>query len=77
MNSFGTAFDARSNPEMMKKAIIKEFGVRTISLCDINNVEKELENIEDIFVENGYTKETVRDYLSERQPKDIEDIEGQ
>ena len=66
--------DARSNhPEMMKKAIIKGFGDRARSLCDINNVEKELENLEEIFVENGYTKETVRDYLSERQPKVVED----
>ena len=58
---------------MMKKAIIKGFSDNARSLCGINNVEKELENFEEIFVENGYTKETVRDYLSERQPKVVED----
>ena len=43
------------------------------SQWDISNVEKEIEILEDIFVENGYTKETVQDYLPERQPKVVED----
>ena len=62
--------DERSNhPEMMKRAIVKGFGDRARSLCDENNVNEELRNLEEIFVENGYTKDKIREYLSERQPK--------
>ena len=66
--------DERSNhPEMMKRAIVKGFGDRARSLCDENNVNEELRNFEEIFVENGYTKDKVREYLSEKQPKITED----
>ena len=42
--------NARSNhSEMMKRAIIKGFGDRARSLYDINNVEKELQNLEEFF----------------------------
>ena len=38
--------DERSNhPEMMKRAIVKGFGDRARSLCDENNVDKELGNL--------------------------------
>ena len=34
------------------------------SLRDNSNVEKELENLEEIFVENEYNKEIVLNYIS-------------
>ena len=66
----------RSNhPEMMKRAIIKGFGDRARSLCDQTTIAAELQNLEDIFVENGYKKETIKEYLSERPPKTSEERE--
>ena len=67
-----TNVDERSNhPEMMKRAIVKGFADRARSLCDENNVNEELRNLEKIFVENGYTEEKIWEYLSEKQSKKL------
>ena len=34
-----------------------------------NNVDEELRNLENFFVDNGYTEDKIREYLSEKQPK--------
>ena len=45
----------RSNhSESMKRAVIKGFEDRARALCDNDYLEKELCNIEDAFVANGY-----------------------
>ena len=56
----------RSNhPESMKRAIIKRFADRARALCDNNYLKKELYNIEDMFVANGYPRESMRRYMEE------------
>ena len=51
--------------ESMKRAIIKGFADRTRALCDNDYLKKELCNIEDVFVANGYPRERVRRYMEE------------
>ena len=57
---------------MLERTIFKGLSDRARSLWDNNNVGKELENLEKIFVKNGYTQETVRGYLFQQQPKIVE-----
>ena len=62
----------RSNhPESMKRAIIKGFVDRARALCDENHLAEELHNIEDVFVANGYTRETMRRFMEQR-PQQID-----
>ena len=59
--------NARSNhPEYMKKGIIKGFAERARALCDTDCLEREMKNLEDVFVANGYEREDVRETLKER-----------
>ena len=44
----------------MERAIIKGFADRARALCDEKHLAEELHNIEDVFVANGYPRETVR-----------------
>jgi hypothetical protein len=58
----------RSNhPSSMKKGIIKGFADRARALCDPGYVEEELKNIEDVFVANGYDRETVKRYMKSKE----------
>ena len=62
----------RSNhPESMKRAIIKGFADRARALCDEKHLAEELHNIEDVFVVNGYPRETVRRFMEQR-PQQID-----
>ena len=62
----------RSNhPESMKRAIIKGFADRARALCDEKHLAEELHNIEDVFVANGYPRETVRRFMEQR-PQQID-----
>ena len=57
----------RSNhPESMKRAIVKGFTERARALCDEKHLAEELNNIEDVFVANGYSRETVRRFMEQR-----------
>ena len=57
----------RSNhPESMKRAIVKGFTDRARALCDEKHLAEELNNIEDVFVANGYPRETVRRFMEQR-----------
>ena len=59
--------NARSNhPEYMKRGIIKGFADRARSLCDEKHLNKEIKNLEDIFIVNGYYEE-VRTVLNEKK----------
>ena len=70
--------DAQSDhPEIMKKDIIEGFGDRARSLCDKDTLQEELQNLEEIFMENGYKKEKIKEYSSEKQPRiEKEEKEG-
>ena len=57
----------------MERAIIKGFADRTRALCDEKHlhIAEELHSIEDVFVANGYPKETVRRFMEQR-PQQID-----
>ena len=69
----------RSNhPETMKRAIIKGFADRARALCDKKHLTEELNNMEDVYVANGYPRETVRRFMEQRlQQKDKREQEEQ
>ena len=57
----------RSNhPQSMKRAIIKGFADRARALCDERHLAEQLHNIEDVFVANGYPRETVKRFMKQR-----------
>ncbi|KAL9986884.1 hypothetical protein ACROYT_G001093 [Oculina patagonica] len=57
----------RSNhPESMNRAIVKGFTDRARALCDEKHLAEELNNVEDVFVANGYPRETVRRFMEQR-----------
>ena len=65
-----TTINARSNhPGKMKMAMIKGFGDSVRSLCDKDTLEDQLQNLEEIFMENGHEKEKIKGYLSEKRRK--------
>lgn len=49
----------------MKRGIIKGFTERAKRLCDEEHLEDELQNVEDVFVANGYRRELVKKYMEE------------
>ena len=60
--------NARSNhTDYIKRGIIKGFAERARALCDEEFLEKELENLEDVFVANGYGREEVRETLNAKK----------
>ena len=62
----------RSNhPESMKRAIIKGFAGGARALCDDKHLAEELQNVEDVFVANGYPRELVRKFMEPR-PQQID-----
>ena len=58
--------ESSNHPDMMKRGIIKGFADRARALCDEHNLQSELQNIEDVFVANGYRREVVRGYMEPR-----------
>ena len=66
----------RSNhPESRKRAVIKGFADRARALFDNDYLEKELCNIKDVFVANGYPRERVRRYRKETYQRNERDQE--
>ena len=60
--------DSRSNHrESTKRGVIKGYADRARTLCDPEYLQKEMENIEEVFVENGYSKTEVRRAMRERE----------
>ena len=69
----------RSNhKESTKRAIIKGYADRARALCDDQNLEAELENIVQVFRENGYEEKEIKDAMKqkERQEEEKEDTRG-
>ena len=60
----------------IKKAIIKGYGDRARNLCDPQYVKEELEHVEQVFIENGYSQKEVQDALKEKTPRREEDEEN-
>ena len=69
----------RSNhPESMKRAVIKGFADRARALCDKKHLAVELHSMEDVYVANGYPRETVRRFMEQgTQQKDKREQEEQ
>ena len=61
--------------EAIKRGVIKGYGDRARTLCDPEYLQAELDNIEAVFVENGYSKLEVQEAMKERQQRTKEDDE--
>ena len=61
--------------ENIKRGIIKGYGDRARTLCDEKYVKEELKNVEQVFIENGYTRREVRKAMKERERTDEENEE--
>jgi hypothetical protein len=56
-----------------KRGVIKGYADRARSLCDTAYLENEMKNIQDVFQDNGYTKEEIIDAMTETQRTDREE----
>ena len=65
----------KSNHQNTKKDVIKGYSDRARALCDPQYLQNELQNIEDVFVENGYSRREVRKAMEERQTTENEEEE--
>ena len=53
----------------INQALTKGFGDRAKSLCDKDTSQHELQNLKEIFMEIGYDKEKIQEYISEKQSR--------
>jgi hypothetical protein len=68
----------RSNHrDCTKRGVIKGYSDRARALCDQQYLERELKNVEDVFTENGYTRQEVRNAMSETQQTRDSDRSGE
>ena len=58
-----------------KSGVIKGYVERARALCDKQYLEKELENIRQVFEENGYSKKEVREAMRATKKKTVEEKE--
>jgi hypothetical protein len=58
-----------NHKESTKQGIIKGYGDRARALCDPQYLQAELTNIEEVFVENGFTKKEVQRALQPREAR--------
>ena len=65
-----------NHQENTKKGVIKGYGDRARALCDPQYLQSELQNIEDVFVENGYSRKEVQNAMKERQPTQDDTEQG-
>ena len=65
-----------NHQENTKKGVIKGYGDRARALCDPQYLQGELQNIEDVFVENGYSRKEVQNAIKERQPTQDDTEQG-
>ena len=56
-----------NHKESTKQGVIKGYGDRARALCDPQYLQAELTNIEEVFVENGFTKKEVQRALQPRE----------
>ena len=60
----------RSNhTDSTKRGIIKGYADRAKRLCDNEYLAEELKNIEDIFMENGYSRKEIREAMQQKQKR--------
>ena len=62
-----------NHPHFMKKGIIRGFAERARALCDGKYLNDELQNIEDVFVANGYERNEVKRCLREKVKEKTEE----
>ena len=55
--------------ECTKRGVIKGYNDRAKTLCDPQYLQDELKNIEEVFVENGYSKREIRNATKDRTPR--------
>jgi hypothetical protein len=58
-----------NHPPNVKHAIIKGFADRARALCDPENLETELNNIEEVFIANGYKLDEITKCTTKESPR--------
>ena len=61
--------------ESVKRGVIKGYADRARSLCDAAYLDAELKNIQDVFRDNGYSKEEITSAMAERETEEEEENE--
>ena len=61
--------------EAIKRRVIKGYGDRARALCDPEYLQGELDNIEAVFMENGYSRQEIQEAMKERPKKTTEEEE--
>ncbi len=67
---------ASNHPENMKWGVIKGFVERAKALCDDDQLQDELTNIQDVFVANGYARSSIKEIMraekkTEKEENDV------
>jgi rubrerythrin len=62
-----------NHKESIKKGVIKGYAERARALCDPEYLSDELQNIEQVFEDNGYTKEEIRNAMKETEKSKTEE----
>ena len=66
----------RSNHnESIKRGVIKGYADRARAICDPEYLETEMENIVNVFEDNGYSKKEIEDAMKEKEKNKTEDEE--
>ena len=58
-----------NHKESIKKGIIKGYSDRARTLCDPQYLKAELDNVEAVFVENGFMRKEIQAAMAEREPR--------
>ena len=64
-----------NHKESIKRGVIKGYAERARALCDPEYLNSEMQNIEQVFEENGYSREEVKDAMKEKEKNTTEDDE--
>ena len=64
-----------NHPEYVKAAVIKGFAERARRICSEEYLNDELENIKNVFVANGYTRDEVSRYMEVKERRNKNDEE--
>ena len=68
----------RSNhKDSIKRGIIKGYADRARALCDPEYLDKEMQNVIEVFEDNGYSKKEIKDAMKEKVRNEREDNEEQ
>lgn len=55
-----------NHKDSIKKGVIKGYSDRARTLCDPEYLEEEMKNIEQVFVDNGYSRKEVKNAMKEK-----------